>query len=71
MRMGEDEVGKKCRRVNMMQILSTHVCKWNNETIPGMGGRRIKKMMERVNSTNFCKCHNNKKKWEHSKLDMG
>jgi hypothetical protein len=28
-------------------------------------------MMERVNSTNFCKCHNNKKKWEHSKLDMG
>jgi hypothetical protein len=25
-------VGKGCRRVNMVQILCTHVCKWKNET---------------------------------------
>jgi hypothetical protein len=29
--MGED-VGKGCRRVNMVQILCIHVCKWKNET---------------------------------------
>jgi hypothetical protein len=28
---GED-VGKKCRRVIMVQILCIHVCKWKNET---------------------------------------
>jgi hypothetical protein len=28
---GED-VGKGCRRVNMVQILCTHVCKQKNET---------------------------------------
>jgi hypothetical protein len=28
---GED-VGKEYRRVNMMQTLCTHVCKWKNET---------------------------------------
>jgi hypothetical protein len=28
---GED-VGKGCRRVNMVQILCAHVCKWKNET---------------------------------------
>jgi hypothetical protein len=35
-----EEVGKDCRRVNMVQILCTHLCKWKNgpvETIPGMG----------------------------------
>jgi hypothetical protein len=34
------EVGTGCRRVNMVQILCTHVCKWKMrpvETIPGMG----------------------------------
>jgi hypothetical protein len=39
-RRGE-EVGKGCGRVNMVQILCTHVCKWKTrsvETIPGMGG---------------------------------
>jgi hypothetical protein len=33
-------VGKGYRRVNMVQILCTHVCKWKNqtcETISGMG----------------------------------
>jgi hypothetical protein len=36
-----EEVGKGYRRVNMVQILCIHVCKWENETvetIPGMGG---------------------------------
>jgi hypothetical protein len=38
------EVGRRwkvCRRVNMVQILCTHVCKWKNETvesIPGIEG---------------------------------
>jgi hypothetical protein len=27
---GED-VGRGCRRVNMVQIFCTHVCKWKNE----------------------------------------
>jgi hypothetical protein len=27
-----EDVGKGCRRVNMVQILCTHVCKWKNET---------------------------------------
>jgi hypothetical protein len=27
-----EEVGKGCKRVNMMQILCTHVCKWKNDT---------------------------------------
>jgi hypothetical protein len=38
-------VGKGCRRVNMMQILCTHVFKWKNETIetiPGRGEWEIK-----------------------------
>jgi hypothetical protein len=30
-RRGE-EVGKGCRRVNMVQILCTYVCKWKNDT---------------------------------------
>jgi hypothetical protein len=44
-RRGED-VEKECRRVNIVQILCTHVCKWKMrpvETIPGMGGEGIKK----------------------------
>jgi hypothetical protein len=36
------EVGKWWRRMNIMQILCTHICKWRNripiETIPGMVG---------------------------------
>jgi hypothetical protein len=27
-----EEVGKGCGRVNIVQILCTHVCKWKNET---------------------------------------
>jgi hypothetical protein len=27
-----EEVGKGCGRVNMVQILCTHGCKWKNET---------------------------------------
>jgi hypothetical protein len=27
-----ENVGKECRRVNMLQILCTHVCKRKNET---------------------------------------
>jgi hypothetical protein len=27
-----EDVEKGCRRVNMVQILCTHVCKWKNET---------------------------------------
>jgi hypothetical protein len=41
-----EEVGKGCGRVNIVQILCTHVCKWKMrpvETIPGMGGEGIKK----------------------------
>jgi hypothetical protein len=33
-------VGKGCRKVNMMQILGTNICKWKMrhvKTIPGMG----------------------------------
>jgi hypothetical protein len=35
-----EDVGRGCRRVNMMQILCTHACKWKMrlvETILGMG----------------------------------
>jgi hypothetical protein len=32
-------VGKGHGRVNMVQTLCTHVCKWKNEIIPGMGGK--------------------------------
>jgi hypothetical protein len=38
-----EKVGKGCRKVNMVQILCTHVCKWKMrpvETIPGMGEKR-------------------------------
>jgi hypothetical protein len=30
--VGREEVGKGCRRVNMVQMLCTRVCKWKNET---------------------------------------
>jgi hypothetical protein len=62
-----EEVRKGCGRMNMVQILCTHVCKWENETCSNYsrnGGRGDKrKMMEGVNSTtmyykNFGKCHN-------------
>jgi hypothetical protein len=39
---GED-IKKRCRMVNIMEILCTHVYKWKNETvetIPGMGRGR-------------------------------
>jgi hypothetical protein len=54
-------------RVNMVQILYTHVCKWKIETIPGMwGGENKEEWWKGVNSSimcsiyckNFCKCHN-------------
>jgi hypothetical protein len=43
-REGED-IRKGCRRVNVMEILCTHVCKWRNETCRNYsknGGRVIK-----------------------------
>jgi hypothetical protein len=35
-----EKVGKGCERMNIVQILCTHLCKWKMmpvETIPGMG----------------------------------
>jgi hypothetical protein len=29
----EEEVGKGHERVNIVQILCTHVCKWKNDTV--------------------------------------
>jgi hypothetical protein len=42
-----EEVGKVCGRVNIVEILYTHVCKWKNEmrpveTIPAMGVGTVK-----------------------------
>jgi hypothetical protein len=65
-----EEVRKGYRRVNMVQILYTHVSKWKNdpvETISGIGGEEgERRMVEAVNSCmiyviyckNFGKCHN-------------
>jgi hypothetical protein len=39
-RRREEDVERGCRRVNMVQILCTHVCKWKNDTIPGMEGNK-------------------------------
>jgi hypothetical protein len=42
--IGED-IRKGCTRVNMVEILFTHVCKWKNETCRNYrrsGGRGIK-----------------------------
>jgi hypothetical protein len=64
------EVGKRCRIVNMVQILCIHVCKWKNDTCGNYSRNRGKegqrRMVERVNSNmiylihckNFCKCDN-------------
>jgi hypothetical protein len=30
-------VGKRCGRMNIVQILCTYICKWRYKTIPGMG----------------------------------
>jgi hypothetical protein len=30
--VGEGRIRKRYRRVNMVEILCTHVCKWKNET---------------------------------------
>jgi hypothetical protein len=64
-----DNVGKWWRMVNMVQILSTHVCKWKNETCGNCSrneGGGIKENDGGVNSNmiyliyckNFCKCLN-------------
>jgi hypothetical protein len=40
-----NNVEKVCRRVNMVQILYIHVCKWKMipvKTVPGMGRGRDK-----------------------------
>jgi hypothetical protein len=62
--------GKWWRRVNMVHILCTHVCKWKNDTwwnYPKNGGREVwRQIVERVHSStiyltyckDFCKCHN-------------
>jgi hypothetical protein len=58
-----EEVGKVCRRVNMVQILCTHVCKQKNET--RNRGRGIKetsgggefKYVYLTYYKNFCKYH--------------
>jgi hypothetical protein len=64
------DIQKECKRVNIVQILCTHVCKWKMipvETTPGMGGGRIKEndgggwnstMMYLRYYKNFCKCQN-------------
>jgi hypothetical protein len=56
-------VEKGCKRMNMVQILCTHACKWKNETIPGIREREAKGKWEGVNLSmiylinfkNFCK----------------
>jgi hypothetical protein len=30
--VGGGEEGNKCERVNIVQILYTHICKWKNDT---------------------------------------
>jgi hypothetical protein len=43
--VGAEDVGKGYRKVNMVQIPCTRVCKWKMvpvETIPGVGGGEIK-----------------------------
>jgi hypothetical protein len=40
------DVGKWCRRVNMLQILCAHACEWKNCTClyySGVGEERVKK----------------------------
>jgi hypothetical protein len=43
--VGGADVGKVCRRVNVMEILCIHACKWKNETCENYsmkGGWEIK-----------------------------
>jgi hypothetical protein len=43
--LGEEGVGKGCRKESMVQILCTHVCRWKNETCQNYsrnGGAEIK-----------------------------
>jgi hypothetical protein len=65
-----EEVGEWWRKVDMVQMLYTHVCKWKNNIYwkysrnGGIG--RWRRMLEWLNSSkinliyykNFCKCHN-------------
>jgi hypothetical protein len=37
-----EEMGKGCRRVNMVQILCVHVCKWKGEIQENDGGREFR-----------------------------
>jgi hypothetical protein len=61
-----ENIRKGCKRVNLVEILCTHVQKWKNETCWNYsrnGGGEIKENDGGVNSTmiyckNFCKCHN-------------
>jgi hypothetical protein len=65
----EEDMEKGCRRVTIVQILCTRICKWEVipvETIPAIGEGEIKENDEGVNSNmiylihckNFCKFHN-------------
>jgi hypothetical protein len=65
----EEDAGREYRRVNIVQIPWTHVCKWNMipvETIPGMEGGGVKEngrgvnlsMIYLIHCKNFYK-HNN------------
>jgi hypothetical protein len=29
---GGEDIRKACRRLNVLEVLHTHVCKWKNET---------------------------------------
>jgi hypothetical protein len=40
--VGGVDVGERRKRMNMAQILCTHVYKWKNGTIPEIWGRGIK-----------------------------
>jgi hypothetical protein len=63
-------VRKGHRRVNTVQILCKHVCKWKHDTYCNWSGKRgrggQRRMVEGMNSSmtnliyckNFCKCHN-------------
>jgi hypothetical protein len=54
--VGVEDMGKGCGRVNMVQILCTHVCKWKNETCLNCcrnGGEGIKENNGGMNSNNI------------------
>jgi hypothetical protein len=54
------------RRMNKVQIMYTHVCKFKNKTVPGIGGEGMKESRGVVNSSmiymihckSLCKCCN-------------